>query len=288
MGKSLKLEGQKFSRLLVVSRAENTKHRQSAWNCVCECGNTCTVIGSVLTSGATKSCGCLSNLKNLIGQKFGRLEVLSRLPAEKNTKPIWNCRCDCGNTHNVYGSHLVRGNVKSCGCLAKEVIGKCNKTHGLSDHRLYETWIKMVRRCSKPLDSGWENYGQRGIKVSESWLDFNNFISDMDQSYENGLTLERIDVNGNYCKENCKWLLHSLQAKNKRMYKTNKVGISGVNIITDKGIPTVQARVQSNLKRIRRTWSIDKYGEDEALRLASIWVKEKYLELDFGITHGVL
>ncbi len=145
----------------------------------------------------------------------------------------------------------------------------------------------MVRRCNNINDSSWCDYGGRGIKVSEEWRKFQNFIKDMDSSYEKGLTLERTDVNGDYCKSNCVWLAKALQAKNKRMYKTNSVGLSGVNIIFNKGIETVQARFQSSHKRYKKTWSLVKYTKEVALELAREWLTMKYKEFNFGITHGI-
>lgn len=229
----------------------------------------------------------MSKLKNLVGLKFGRLQVLSRVEIQYKSKPVWNCLCECGNTTNVYGFNLTRSMTKSCGCLAKEVARDRLKTHGLKNHRLYDTWNKMVRRCSSPLDSGWDYYGSRGISVSDDWMEISAFISDMEPTYKEGLTLERVDVNGNYCKENCIWLEKDLQAKNKRMYKTNQVGIAGVSIIFNKGVETVKARFQSNHIRYVKTWSLLKYEKESALELASDWLALKYKEFNFGITHGV-
>lgn len=229
----------------------------------------------------------MSKLKDLVGLKFGRLKVLHRVEIQHKSKPIWNCICDCGNTTTVYGFNLTRDLTKSCGCLAKEIASDRLKTHGLRSHRLYDTWNKMVRRCNNPLDSGWNDYGARGISVTNEWMDVTTFISDMESSYKEGYTLERLDVNGNYCKENCIWLVKSLQAKNKRMYKTNSVGLSGVNIIFNKGIETVQARFQSSHKRYKKTWSLVKYTKEAALELAREWLTMKYKEFNFGITHGI-
>ena len=228
----------------------------------------------------------MTKLKDLTGIKFGRLLVLTRVVVSKS-KPIWNCKCECGNTTNVYGYNLTRNITKSCGCLAKEVARDRLKTHGLKKHRLYDTWNKMVRRCNNPLDSAWENYGLRGISVSDDWMNIHTFISEMGPTHKEGFTLERINVNGNYCKENCVWLEKALQAKNKRIYKSNQTGIAGVSIIFNKGIETVKARFQANRKRYTKTWSLQKYDKESALELADYWLAMKYEEFDFGITHGV-
>ncbi len=128
MSKLINLVGKKFGRLTVVSRAENKRHL-TAWNCVCECGNTVVVTGSNLKSGHTKSCGCYDRemtsqrsknmLIDLAGLRFGRLVVLNREP-NKGIQPMWHCLCDCGNELVVQGVSLRRGDTRSCGCYCKD------------------------------------------------------------------------------------------------------------------------------------------------------------------------
>lgn len=125
------LNGMRFGRLTVIERAENNKWGQTRWKCQCDCGNETVVVGVQLTSGKTKSCGCLNreivserSLKNLIGLKFGRLTVLCRAENSKNGKALWKCRCDCGEETVVDGRNLTSGHTKSCGCLKREITSK--------------------------------------------------------------------------------------------------------------------------------------------------------------------
>jgi len=164
---------------------------------------------------------------DMTGQKIGRLTVIERMPkAHKNA--YWKCRCDCGNETTVRGTLLRYGSVKSCGCLQKEAAarnGKSTKTHGLAGTEIYKKWVRMLMRCSNKKLDRYNVYGGRGIKVCERWLKFKNFYEDMKDSWKPGLSLDRIDVNGNYCKENCRWIPLSRQKYN--LQKSLKVNING-------------------------------------------------------------
>lgn len=138
MPKPLNLVGQKFNRLTVIERVENSKNGKSQWLCQCECGNTCVVLGSNLKNSNTKSCGCLDrelinerrvmgglkNVKDLIGQEFGRLTVVERHGSDKHQKATWLCKCACGDEVVVRGTDLIKGATKSCGCLKNEIATK--------------------------------------------------------------------------------------------------------------------------------------------------------------------
>ena len=132
MSKFKDLTGQTFGRLTVISRASNSKVGQCRWNCVCSCGNKVVVQSSSLITGNTKSCGCLSQenrkakLKNIAGQTFNRLTVVSRALNSKIGKTRWNCVCSCGNETMVHSSDLLLGNTTSCGCIRRETA---HKTH---------------------------------------------------------------------------------------------------------------------------------------------------------------
>ena len=118
-------------------------------------------------------------------------------------------------------SEFMKGKQKSCGCMRSALIAKATTTHGLSKHPMYHVWRSMKERCLLPTAQAWENYGGRCIKVCDRWLEsFENFYADMSPSYAPGLTLDRRDVNGDYCPENCRWVSDKVQARNKR---TNRV-----------------------------------------------------------------
>lgn len=124
-----------------------------------------------------------------------------------------------------------------------------NITHGYSNHRLYNVWINMINRCSNPTNGNYVLYGARGISVCKEWHDIKNFIDDMYPTFEEGLTLDRIDVNGNYEKENCRWCNATVQNRNTRqIYSHNKTGYRGVSLRKDTN--KYRAFIKINLKQI--------------------------------------
>ena len=154
------------------------------------------------------------------GFVYGRLTVLSELPRTraKNGQKIriLECLCSCGNTAAVRLFLLKKGVTQSCGCLAKELTIRQSSTHGLSKTKLYHSWLSMRARCDKPQNQDYHNYGGRGIEYCDKWKAFKKFHEDMVTGFEPGLTLDRIDCNGNYEKANCRWATQQVQQANRR------------------------------------------------------------------------
>lgn len=210
------LTGKRFGKLTVVSRSKR-KGTQHFWTCLCDCGNIVDVRSHQLMKGVTKSCGCLRKIPNhyddLTGKRFGRLEVLERI-GTKNNSPYWKCKCDCGNYTNASSANLKSGNVISCGCHRIESA----QTHGLSKTRIYRIYAGMKSRCYNENDTAYKNYGARGITICNEWID--DFVSFYNWAVKNGysdeLSIDRINVNGNYEPNNCRWITQKMQARNKR------------------------------------------------------------------------
>lgn len=158
----------------------------------------------------------MKNVKDITGQKFGRLTVLGRKQNDK--KNIWYCQCDCGNTAFVYKHDILTGKTKSCGCLRREVTAAKRKKHKMSHSRLYRIWNAMKERCLCETNPNYGNYGGRGISVCSKWEDNFQAFYDwaMSNGYNDNLTLDRVDVNGNYEPSNCRWSTRKEQNFNKR------------------------------------------------------------------------
>lgn len=161
--------------------------------------------------------------RNIINERFGKLVVLRRVEDKVSPKgykkPQYECLCDCGKTVVAVRGNLLTGNTTSCGCYKKEIDHKRFLKHGHAENpdRLYQKWLSMRNRCLNPNATGYENYGGRGIKVCLEWNDYINFRDwAIANGYVAGLTIDRIDVDGDYEPSNCRFTTMKEQNNNRR------------------------------------------------------------------------
>lgn len=233
------LTDKRFGRLVVMTESDQRLNGRTTWKCKCDCGNTTLVTSDCLRrKNGTSSCGCISieRIRNLnkgkslkediTGQKFGRLTVIEFSHIEKR-KTYWKCRCDCGKEIITRADGLKNGHTSSCGCYNKEILQNAthNIKHGFSKKRIYHIWEDMKNRCYAERGEQYCNYGGRGISVCDEWLGEDGAKKFIKWAYANGYdenaqfgecTLDRIDVNGNYEPQNCRWVSAKKQANNTR------------------------------------------------------------------------
>jgi hypothetical protein len=191
------------------------------------------------------------------GQRFGRLVVIGRSgssPVSRNATFL--CRCDCGRETVKPGSHLRSGHTQSCGCFG-EVASVTHGESGRAGRRSpeYSVWAKMIGRCTNPREKRWADYGGRGIQVCERWRQFENFRADMGDRPA-GMTIERIDNNGNYAPSNCRWATDHEQKRNMR--SNVNLTFNGRTMCATDWARELGMRVVTLHCRIRRGWSTER------------------------------
>ncbi len=156
---------------------------------------------------------------DLQGRTFGLLSVVGLAPTRSQKgRRLWQCRCACGGIKDTQAADLISHRVRSCGCLRADTINGRASRHGLSGSRLYSIWRAMRGRCERPLYRGFAHYGGRGIQVCPEWRDFCAFATWAAHSgYEDSLTIDRKDCDGDYSPTNCRWATHLEQQRNKRV-----------------------------------------------------------------------
>lgn len=201
---------------------------------LCECGNEKELDIYKVKSGHTKSCGCLKKTPNrrkkIEGQTFGRLKVIevSSIDIHGYT---YLCECSCGNMKVVKGALLRSGKTKSCGCINRDNLIERNTSHGGCGTPLYKTWCGIKARCGNPNEERYKDYGGRGIKVCERWINsFENFREDMGERPSKKHSIDRIDNDGDYSPENCKWSDDLEQVYNRRKMKNASSKYRGVSL----------------------------------------------------------
>lgn len=191
------------------------------------------------------------------GETFGRLTVRNCYLKDFGTyrKTVAECVCSCGKASTVTVSLLRRGKTLSCGCLQRERASEANKSHGKSKTPLFRKWHRMIARCLYPSTKDWERYGGRGIKVCDDWIEsFEAFESwCLDHGYMPHLELDRIDNDGNYCPENCRFVTKTENANNTRTNR--RITIDGVTKTISQWSREVGISASVISNRLKRGWS---------------------------------
>ena len=201
------------------------------------------------------------NYKNCIGKKFNNLTITDEWKWQSKNRRLVKCICDCGNEKWILFDNITRGHIKSCGCKYRKALGDSEK---LETKRFYNIWRSINSRCNKESDSAYYLYGGRGILLE--WNSYEEFKNDMYNSYlqhveeygEKNTTIDRIDVNGNYCKENCKWATIEEQSYNKRntryiiMEDGSLITLKELSKITSININTLSSRYDKCKSKLSR------------------------------------
>lgn len=264
MKQTLDIKGKTIGKYLILENPFSIKGRR---HCKVEC-MWCHKVFTTKLQNIKKNLGCFCKEKNKIdvGMKFGELTVLEIVSYTQI-----KCKCSCGSIKDYRRNNLYSGNTKNCGCVRKKRVSKMSTKHSLSKTRIYRLYLSMKARCYRKSVYAYKWYGEKGIKVCDEWLGENGFMNfynwAMSNGYEDKLSLERKDVNSNYCPENCTWIellkqhentSHSLRVKTKEGYVSVKTLSKKYNI----PIHTLYSRIRLlDKKNLTEELVVEKFGK---------------------------
>ena len=214
----------------------------------------------------------MPKLLDLTNQRFGKLKVIKRIENKNygsRSCVQYLCKCDCGNLVKVIAQRLRSGETKSCGCYKKEIV----ETHKQSGTRLYVIWSDMIQRCKNPNNTYYHIYGGKGICVCEEWTNFESFYKwAIDNGYNDNLTIDRIDGNGNYEPSNCRWATQKEQQNNK--CNNHLIIFNGKTQTMKQWAEELGISYTTLSNRINKSkWDIEKALTTKAIRGGNKWVK---------------
>lgn len=192
--------------------------------------------------------------KNLTGKQFGRLSVLGRVPTSSGYS-YYACVCECGSSTVARGANLSTGNTASCGCLRADSLSARSRSHGMSKTTTYKSWCHMKERCLNEGNQDYKDYGGRGIKVCERWLNsFECFLADMGEKPDGKYSIDRLKTDGDYCPENCRWSTNEQQARNRR--NNHPVEFNGRTQLLVEWSQETGVRQETIRYRLKHGWSV--------------------------------
>ncbi len=233
------------------------------WLFQCDCGKETVKSRRSVTLGYVKSCGCMWNIRpariDIQGKRFGRLVAIGYIHGSGK----WRCVCDCGKEVLRTHTKLINAEVPSCGCYLKEGI---RRTHGGYTTPMYGIWSKIKGRCTNPKNCAYERYGGRGIKICDRWLGkrgFENFLADMGERPSPKHSVDRINNDGDYCPENCRWATFKEQANNKGNNRV--ITHNGISHTLSEWCEIYHANYKRAATRVRSGYSFDDIFTKECL-----------------------
>lgn len=257
MTRPVDITGQKFGFLTVLKMAESDSRGQSMWLCKCDCGNTAVKKGKLLRNGETRSCGCrIGNDHSVkVGNKYWRLTVVNGPLKNEKGRKVWECVCDCGETVQVTDYRLWSRKTRSCGCLVRDL----HLTHGESKTKLYHIWESMKGRCYTKGHTSFKNYGAKGITVCAEWVESYDLFKDwaIDNGYREGLQIDRINGEGEYSPNNCRFVTPRENNINKKLRRDRNhfklIGVYKSACAKSYGRDEWYAQITINSKRVNLT-----------------------------------